>query len=148
MVFINYAYVNFYFLLDNDVKKTIKILKETDEFKRIYKETELYLKGIKEFWENNQHSINQFLKRVLRIEFDLEIKVYISHPNTCVGYSFGNNNVAWGHYNGIDDSNYNLIYLVHEGLHCLMPFGKDETDIECYIKHTIIELISDYELYS
>jgi len=137
-----------YFMLDKDVKKTIQTLKEADEFKKIYRETELYLKSIREYWENNQHIINQFLKKVLRIDFNLEIKVYISHPNTCVGYSFGNNNVAWGHYNGVGDSNYNLIYLVHEGLHCLIPFGNNETDIECYIKHTIIELIADYELYS
>jgi len=30
----------------------------------------------------------------------------------------------------------------------LLPFDKDETEVRSYIKHTIIELISDYELYS
>lgn len=137
-----------YFLLDNDVKNTIEVLKETDEFKKIYVETELYLQNVKKYWEDNQQYINEYLKNVLRIDLNLDITVYISHPDTCEGYFFGSNNIAWGHYKGIDDPNYNLIYLVHEGLHCLLPFEPEENDIEGGIKHTVIELISDYELFS
>lgn len=137
-----------HFLLDNDVKRTVEILKETAEFKKIYSETELYLRNIKKYWEDKKQHINEYLKKTLKIDLNLDITVYISHPDTCEGYSFGNNNIAWGHYKGIDDPNYNLIYLVHEALHCLLPFEPEENDIEGGIKHTIIELISDYELFS
>lgn len=137
-----------HFLLDNDVKRTIEVLKESDEYKKIYDEAKLYLENVKKCWENNQIYINEYLRNVLRINFNININVYISHPNNCEGYSFGNNNVAWGHYKGLDDPNYNLTYLVHEGLHCILPFEPEENDIEGGIKHTVIELISDYELYS
>lgn len=137
-----------HFLLDNDVKRTIKVLKELDEYKKIYDESKLYLENVKKCWENNQRYINEYLRKVLRINFNIDINVYISHPNNCEGYSFGNNNVAWGHYKGLEDPNYNLTYLVHEVLHCILPFELGENELESGIKHTVIELISDYELYS
>lgn len=136
-----------HFLFDNDVKRTIKILKESDEYKKNYDEAKLYLENVKKCWENNQLYINEYLRKILRININININVYISHPNTCEGYSF-DNNIAWGHYKGLEDSNYNLTYLVHEGLHCILPFELGESELEGDIKHTVIELISDYELYS
>ena len=145
----NIRFLNFSnFLLDNDIKKIIKEFKETEVFRKIYIETEIYLTNVKKYWEENKNIINQFLKRILKIDFDIKLTVYISHPDAYTGYSFDNNKIAWGHYRGIKDLNYNITYLVHEGLHCLLPFDKDETDDECSIKHSIIEFISDYELYS
>ena len=136
------------FMLDNDVKKIIQELKKTEEFKKMYVESNTYLVNIKKCWDENQRMVNEFLKRILRIDINIKLKVYISHPNTYTGYSFDNDKIAWGHYRGIEDVNYNIAYLVHEALHCLIPFSKDESDLECNIKHSIIELISDYELYS
>lgn len=136
------------FLLDKDVTKTIQFFKTTDEFKKLYKETELYFLNVRSCWEANREKINSYLRNVLKIEFNIKPTVYISHPDTYKGYSFDNNKIAWGHYKGIEDSNYNLIYLVHEGLHCLLPFNKDDTEVSANVKHCIIELISDYELYS
>lgn len=136
------------FLLDNDIKKIIKEFKKTEVFKKMYIETEIYLTNVKKYWEENKNIINQYLKKNLKTDFDIKPTVYILHPETYTGYSFDSDKIAWGHYKGVEDLNYNITYLVHEGLHCLIPFGKDETDDECNIKHSIIELISDYELYS
>ena len=136
------------FLLDKDVMNTINYLKSTNEFQKLYKETELYINNVKKYWEENKDRINKYLKDILKVDIDINLNVYMSHPNCYEGYSFGENNVAWGHYKGIDDPNYNLTYLVHEGLHHLLPFGVNDNELVCYIKHSIIELASDYELYS
>lgn len=136
------------FLEDNDVIKVINDIKSTDEFKKIYKETELYFLNVKTDWEKQKLKINDYLKSVLKMQFNVKSQVYITHPNTYKGYSFDNNKIVWGHYKGISDSNYNIVYLVHEWLHCLLPFEKNEPEINANIKHSIIELISDYELYS
>lgn len=136
------------FLLDEDIKKLIKSFKETVEFKQLYKETEIYLDNVKKSWEENESSINQYLKRILKIDYNIKLMAYISHPNNYEGYSFDNDKIAWGHYIGINNQNYNLTYLVHEGLHCLLPFEDSDTEISSSIKHAIIELIADYELYS
>lgn len=136
------------FLLDEDVMNTINYLKGTNEFQKLFKETELYVDEVKKYWRENNGKINKYLKDTLKVELNVNLNVYMSHPNCFEGYSFGENNVAWGHYKGIDDPNYNLTYLVHEGLHHLLPFGVDDNELVCYIKHSIIELASDYELYS
>ena len=136
------------FLKDGDIIRMLKSFKDTDEFIRLYKETEKYYFYVKRCWEENKDKINKYLREVLKYNVDIKIKVYISHPNTCQGHSIDNNKIAWGHYKGIDDKNYNIVYLVHEGLHCLIPFTDEESDVDSYIKHSIIELISDYELYS
>lgn len=134
--------------LDDDVKGIIQEFKEMEIFKKMYRETEKYLDDVKKYWEENKDMINSFLKRVLRIEFAINPLVYITHPNANAGYSFEGNKIAWGHFRGVDDLNYNLTYLVHEGLHCLLPYASNATEEECDIVHSIIELISDYELYS
>jgi len=136
------------FLEDKDVIAIIDELKSTSIFKKIYKETELYFLNVKTCWEKHKLGINDFLKRILKIKFDIKPVVYITHPNAYKGYSFDNNKIVWGHYNGINDLNYNLVYLVHEWLHCLLPFEKNESEINANIKHCVIELISDYELNS
>ena len=135
------------FLLDKDIIKMINEFKETDEFRKLYDETNNYLINVKKYLNKNKAIINNYLKKVLKIDFDIKPKVYITHPNTCGGFTF-DNNIVWGHYKGIEEPCYNIVYLVHEGMHCLLPFESNESNDESYIKHSIIELISDYELYS
>lgn len=142
------AYNPSIFMLDEDVIKTINSFKETDEFKILYDETRVYYQKVKKDWEGNKSKINNYLKNILKMNINIRPIVYISHPNTYKGFSFDNNKIAWGHYKGLEDPNYNLTYLVHEGLHSLLPFDKEETEMQSNIKHTIIEFVSDYELYS
>jgi hypothetical protein len=136
-----------YYLIDNDVIKTINNFKNTLEFKKIHQETVLYCDMIKKYWNQVSDEIVSFLKNILRINIDKEFDVYITHPDTCTGFSF-NGSIAWGHFKGLSDMNYNIVYLIHESLHNLIPFDLDETSDSASIKHSIIELISDYELYS
>lgn len=136
------------FLLDKDVMNSINHLKNTSEFKKIYEETKTYMDNVKKYWNEYKDKINEFLNKIIKNNLDVSLNVYVSHPNCYEGYSFGENNVAWGHYKGIEDPNYNLVYLVHEGLHHLIPFENTDNELVCYIKHSIIELASDYELYS
>jgi len=136
------------FLMDNDVINLVNAFVDTNEFKIVLNETKLYYDTVKSHWAKNKVLINAYLKKVLKFDLDINPIVYISHPNTFKGYTFNNNRIVWGHYNGIKDLDYNLVYLVHEGLHCLLPFEKNESEIHANIKHSIIELISDNELYS
>ena len=136
------------YLLDKDVLKTINDFKNADEFKRLYNETKEYFNYVKDNWNDKKDLINEYLNKILKIEINTKINVYITHPNTYTGYSFSGNNIAWGHYLGINDPIYNLTYLIHEAMHSIFPFERDEDKEKCNIKHAIIELISDYELQS
>ena len=135
------------YLLDQDVLNTINRFKESNEFKKLYEDTNDYCNYLKNIWKDYKGFINDYLNRILKTKFDLVSNVYVSHPNANVGYSF-DGNIAWGHYKGIDNLSYNLTYLVHEAMHTLFPFKDDENEEERNIKHAIIELISDYELQS
>lgn len=90
-------------------------------------------------------------------------------------------NIFWGHFKGLKDVNYNIIYLCHENLHALLPnekcmpkamklyYDRDSSlnaqdywkllnesipdyykmfDFEFDVIHTVIEFISDNELYT
>lgn len=133
---------------DLDCKKLIKAFMKTDEYQKLFDETKEYMELIKKNWSEDKEKINKFLKEILRIDINIKPTVYISHPDTCQGQNFADNKIVWGHYRGISDLNYNLVYLIHEGLHCLLPFQSDFSNEKSYILHAIIELISDYELYS
>ena len=136
-----------HYLLDNDVLNTIDKLKNNNEFNRLYAEAKTYKNALKKIWLDNKEYINNYLTNVLKINININPNVYVTHPNANRGYSF-DNNIVWGHFKGITDSNYNLTYLVHETLHILLPYKKEENEDESNIKHSIIELISDYELQS
>lgn len=136
------------FSFNSNVKKLIEELKNTEEYQKLYNETKMYLLEIKKNWEYNKKNIYEYLKNTLRINIEIDMIVYIVHPFICEGYNLDNNKIIWGHYKGIEDPNYNIVYITHEILHSLIVYKDTDSDIECYIKHSIIEFISDYELYS
>ena len=74
----------------------------------------------------------------MNTDFLLETTTYIVPPSFYRGRNIGNNYFIYGHPNGLQDENYDLVYLVHESLHSIFP--KD------YISHAIIENITDIEL--
>jgi len=136
-----------YYLMDDDVKRIVQVFKGTAAFKELYEETQSYLEYLKANWEKNKEFVNDYLRRILKIKFDRNIPIYITHPNTGICCSNGNS-VIWGTYKDLQNPKHAITYLVHEGLHCLLPYHKEELPKEKNIKHTIIEFISDYELYS
>lgn len=121
----------------------------TNEFKRAYEETLNYLKLIEITWGKNKRIVNKYLRETLRLKnINICIDSYITHPKAKAGYSDMPNTIRWGHYKGLEEPIYNIVYLVHEGLHCLLPYKEGSTFEEKEIHHSIIELISDNELYS
>lgn len=93
---------------------------------------------IKSIWENKKDEINSFLINIAKTDFLLETTAYIFPPSVCVGRNIGDNCFLWGHKIGIEDENYDLVYLVHESLHSIFPKGD--------MCHAIIENIADIEL--
>ena len=135
-------------LKDNNVVKTVNEFIKTPEFNKLYEETITYSNYLKELFENNKDMLNQYLQRVLKMDFNLAVNVYISHPNAYTGYAFDDDKIAWGHFKGVDNPNYNIVYLTHEFLHCLIPYEKDKDEMHHEINHCIVELTADYELWS
>lgn len=148
---LNEAFGNFEKRFENsNIKNAIADFINSSEFKKLYNETKEYSDFIMNGWKSNKSDINTYLKKVFKRKLNVKIKVFIVHPNSCIGFS-SDGSTFWGHYKGIDDLNYNLVYLVHEGLHSALPYDKyNYTEFDCSgeVVHSIIELCSDYELYS
>ena len=130
-------------LKDDDLSKDIdfNILEEIKQqpfFNEILKQAEENCERIKNNWGKKYQEINYFLNNIARTDFLLETTTYIVPPSFYRGVNIGNDYFIYGHPNGLQDENYDLVYLVHESLHSIFP--KD------YISHAIIENITDIEL--
>ena len=80
----------------------------------------------------------KFLDKIFKKNFILKTTAFIVPPSLNRGINIGNNQCVYGHINGLNDENYDLVYLVHEALHSYF-----KNDI---ISHSIIEKIADIEL--
>ena len=121
--------------IDNNI---ILELQQQDFFRNYYEKAKKNLERIQNIWKKNSDRINSFLKKIFKKEFTLDSTAIIVPPSLNTGTSIGNNQIVWGHVNGVNDENYDLVYLVHESLHSYF-FKNDLT-------HTIIENIADIEL--
>lgn len=119
-------------------------------FLKMKKETIHNLNRIQKRWQEKSNYINKFLKKLLKTEINIETNVYCVHPNSCRGYVLENstNDIIWGHVNGIENPNYDLVYLTHETLHYVFLRNKKWSKEREDVVHTIIELIADNELYT
>lgn len=167
-------------LKDNDLD--INKFMEDELFLKYYEETLEYLNKVQNGWLKEESKITKWLKKVIKINLlDEPIDVYISHPNLNTGKCVDQKYIFWGHYKGVSDVNYNIVYLCHENLHALLPneecmppamslyYKRDDNlssqerwdklnnliddyykifEFEFDIIHSIIELISDNELYT
>ena len=145
--FAHYLWDNYktsYSLLIKDIKSNeidnniILELQQQDFFRNYYEKAKKNLERIQNIWKKNSDRINSFLKKIFKKEFTLDSTAIIVPPSLNTGTSIGNNQIVWGHVNGVNDENYDLVYLVHESLHSYF-FKNDLT-------HTIIENIADIEL--
>lgn len=100
------------------------------------------------FWNEHKDVSKAFYQNVLKLDLSQveNMTVYVATPATCIGRYFGNNKIFWGHVKGVDDPWYNFIYIHHEILHSVLPLIGE--DLEDDLNHAIIELASDYELWS
>ena len=145
--FAHYLWDNYkisYSLLIKDIKSNeinnniILELQQQDFFKISYEKAKKNLERIQNNWEKNSDRINLFLNKIFKKEFTLDLSCIIVPPSLNTGTSIENNQIVWGHVNGVNDNNYDLVYLVHESLHSY--FEKND------LTHTIIENIADIEL--
>ena len=144
--FAHYLWDNYkisYSLLIKDIKSNeinnniILELQQQDFFKISYEKAKKNLERIQNNWEKNSDRINLFLNKIFKKEFTLDLTCIIVPPSLNTGTSIENNQIVWGHVNGVNDNNYDLVYLVHESLHSY--FEKND------LTHTIIENIADIE---
>lgn len=145
--FANYLWGKYklsYILLQRNITSTgvdnniILELQQQVFFNKCYDESYENLKRIEKLWNENQNKINLFIKKIFKKDFDLTCDAYIVSPNLNCGQNIGDNRFVWGHRNGKQDSNYDLVYLVHESLHSYF----ENTNLT----HAIIENIADIEL--
>ena len=126
-------------MLANKIDENIlKELQLQSFFEKSFEEAKSNLKRLEALWKENKDKINKYVKDILKKEIDLKTTAYICSPNMKIGANVNNNSFVWGHANGLNDVNYDLVYLVHEALHSYF-----ENNI---LTHAIIENIADVEL--
>lgn len=113
-------------------------LKQHHYFKQKLREAYDNCTRISKCWEENYNKLNEFLTRICKCFLDLQTTAYIVSPKLNSGINIGENKFIWGHKNGLDDANYDIVYLVHESLHSYFPKGN--------LNHAVIEDIADIEL--
>ena len=115
---------------------------KTTAFKKIERETELYLQNIKKEWRKKESLVMSYIKETLRIPIIKgTITIYIYHPKLSEGRAYYKDRVIlWGHKELWE--NYSIVYITHEILHILLNgVCKDKN-----ITHALIELATDNEL--
>lgn len=126
------------FLSDNIDFNIFREIKQQSFFCRFAEKAKENCKRINNNFKERREEINIFLSKILRTNFSLNLTAYIVPPEFNSGINIGNNCFIWGHQKGISDSNYDLVYLVHESLHSFFDKGN--------LNHAIIEKIADIEL--
>ena len=124
------------------LEKIYKDIFKTKEFKKLYKETEEYLKFVKNEWDKNQKEVLNFISKISGIKIsNKKVTVFITHPKLHNGRALtGKNIILWGHPE--DWENYNTVYLCHELMH-LLTWNCQKNP---FLMHTIVELLTDNEL--
>lgn len=125
------------------LEKIYRDVFKTKEFKRLYKETEKYLKFLKKQWESKQKEALNLLSEISGIQIPREekINVFITHPKLYNGRILIKEKIIlWGHPE--DWNNYSVVYLCHELMH-IFTWKKQ---INENIMHALIELTTDEEL--
>ncbi len=110
----------------------VREVEGSSEFQQLYKENLEYMDSIKEYYQGNREKIEGYL-RTLGIDLnDLQLTSFISHPTFNAGQNMGGNIFFFGHSRGVEDKNYNIIYLIHESLHSFIPYNKYSTMRKAY----------------
>jgi len=122
--------------INDELPKFLNEVKCSKEFKKIYSQTEKYLKFCEEQWNKNYEKTIKIVEKLIGFKLNKTFTVYITHPSQRNGSYWGNNKISWG----VNEKwkNYTVIYLWHEILHSY--FDDSNSD------HVIIELITDEEL--
>lgn len=126
------------YLFTKELFSLLKQLSSSKEFKKIYSQTEKYLKFCEKQWDKNCEITEQIIKELTGFRLNKNFIIYITHPSLRNGRSIGKNRITWGHNE--DWPNYATVYLWHEILHSYFEYSD--------LNHAVIELITDEELRS
>ncbi|MCL5012030.1 MAG: hypothetical protein M1320_01245 [Patescibacteria group bacterium] len=127
--------------LDQTYRETKKMISKafrSKEFKKLYKESEVYLDFIQKQWNKSGHKALYILQRLSGLPLpDKTITVFITHPKLYRGFALpAYNTIGLGYAE--DYKNSSIINLCHEILHL--------TTKNTRVMHALIELLANNEL--
>lgn len=122
----------------NEVKRMIKKAFQSKEFKRLYKESNTYLKFIQKQWSKTGSEAMHILKELSGLSLPQKtISVFITHPKLYRGFALpAYNTIGFGYAE--DYKNSSTINLCHEILHLMTRNTR--------VMHALIELLANNEL--
>lgn len=121
--------------IGSELEKYIQKLVNTEEYKKLKRETQESVKKIENEWENNYKKTSSYIKSI-GIDIKGDYTVWLVHPGLKAGRYTGSNKIVWSYQTYW--KNYNTVYLWHEILHSY--FGRSDSE------HALIELITDEEM--
>lgn len=131
---------------NKELGKSLECIFEFEEFEKVYEDTLRYKDKLEEQWEDYKDEVNKYFLECLRLDTKKDILANIINPYYRMGTNDMNNEVFFGHVNGIDNPVYNIVYLMHESMHCILPYKKEWNYSQRGICHSVIELATDNEL--
>lgn len=133
-------------LKDKSFVDSLEAIFETDEFMKLYEGTVKYKEELRERWNLLETKVNNYFSEVLGINEEKQIKVNVVNPEFNTGTNNLKNDIFWGHYKGQTDPYYDVVYMMHESMHCMYPYKKGWNLEQRSICHALIELATDNEL--
>jgi hypothetical protein len=111
-------------------------VQQSEEFRKIKKQTEEYRDFVQKQWEDNFPKTASVIQDLTGFDLNKEVSVKITHPDLSNGRYAGNDTIAWGNHEDWD--NYSTVYLWHETLHSYLSYSA--------VEHAVIQLLADNEL--
>lgn len=94
-------------------------------------------------WKQDLKRSLPMMEEMTGIDFDMDLKVLITHPAQTNGMSWGRDKILWTHQQGFP--HYNTVYLWHEIMHKHITASKLADQVG-NPSHAVIELLTDNEL--
>lgn len=133
-------------LRDSTFVDSLKTIFVSDEFLELYNGAIKYKEELQERWNLQKTKVYNYFADVLGINEEKQIKVNVVNPEFNTGTNNLKNDIYWGHYKGQIDPYYDVIYMMHESMHCIYPYKKEWNSRQIAICHALIELATDNEL--
>ncbi|MBO5179519.1 MAG: hypothetical protein J6B87_04150 [Clostridia bacterium] len=120
----------------------------SEEFSNLYKETQEYREDLMKRCLKFEPDIRRYFSENLGIEAEKEIIVNVAHPDFNTGTNNMKNEIFLGHYKAKNSPSYDVVYMMHEIMHCMFPYQSNWNKKQIAICHSLIELATDNELKS
>ncbi len=131
---------------DTNFLKSLETIFKSDEFLTLYEEALQYMGELIERWKSLKPKVDKYFSEVLGVKEEKQIKVNVVNPQFNTGTNNLKNEIFWGHSDGMKNPYYDVVYIMHEGMHCMYPYQKSWNLEQKGICHALIELATDNEL--